>query len=183
MFKVLNNSLTEIIMVYKMKSGKISAGGSLICNNKEGIIGAVIKYKRKNCILTAYHVLKVGNCKLGDKISINGTQGHVTEILIDYDLAVIEIEGHEQDIEFSDIGMPEIGQAYALKGDCKNPCNILTTGKTYHYLSFPFKTLPLPGDSGSPIIQNQKVVGILASVFHTNANAIAISLELFLKKS
>ncbi|MGZ7118033.1 MAG: hypothetical protein ACXVHS_11430, partial [Methanobacterium sp.] len=43
-----------------------------------------------------------------------------------------------------------------------------------------FKTLPLPGDSGSPIIQNGKVVGILASVFYTNANAIAISLDQFI---
>jgi hypothetical protein len=164
-----------------MKSHKLSAGGKLICNDKEGIIGAVIKYNGKNCVLTAYHVLKVGNCGLGDKVRFNGTEGHVIEILIDYDLAIIEIVNFEPNIEFSEIGNPEIGPAYALKGDFKNPCNVMTVGKTYHYLSFPFETLPLPGDSGSPIIQNMKVVGILASVFHTNANGIAISLELFLK--
>lgn len=160
-----------------MKSEKISAGGTLICNDKEGIIGAVIKYKGKTCVLTAYHILKVGNCKLGDKINFNGTDGFVLEILIDRDLAVIELNDSKKNIEFSDIGKPEIGQAYALKGDFKNPCNVMTIGKTYHYLSFPFKTLPLPGDSGSPIIQNGKVIGILASVFHTNANGIAISLD------
>lgn len=160
-----------------MKSEKISAGGTLICNDKEGIIGAVIKYKGKTCVLTAYHILKVGNCKLNDKISFNGADGFVLEILIDHDLAVIEINDSKKNIEFSDIGKPEIGPAYALKGDFKNPCNVMTIGKTYHYLSFPFKTLPLPGDSGSPIIQNDKVVGILASVFHTNANGIAISLD------
>jgi hypothetical protein len=160
-----------------MKSGKLYAGGTLICNDKEGIIGAVIKYKEKNCVLTAYHILKVGNCELGDKISFNGTNGRVIEILIDHDLAIIEIITSKSDFEFSDIGTPEIGPAYALKGSFKNSCNIMTVGKTYHYLSFPFKTLPLPGDSGSPIIQNGKVVGILASVFHTNANGIAISLD------
>ena len=57
----------------------------------------------------------------------------------------------------------------------------MTLGKTYHYLSFSFQTLPLPGDSGSPIIQNGKVVGILASIFYNNATGIAISLEIFQK--
>lgn len=162
-----------------MKTQKVAAGGTLICNNKTGIIGAVLKYKNKNCILTAYHILRVGNCNLGDNIRINKFNGKITRILIDYDLAVAEIYAPESELEFSNIGKPEIGPAYALKGEFKNPCNIMTIGKTYHYLSFSFKTLPLPGDSGSPIIQNGKVVGILASIFYTNANGIAISLRLF----
>ena len=160
-----------------MKSGKLSAGGTLICNDKQGIIGAIIKYNRKNCVLTAYHVLKVGSCGLGDKVSFDNINGIVIEILMNYDLAVIEIMTSEPNFEFSEIGTPEIGQAYAIKGSFKNPCNIMTIGKTYHYISFSFSTLPLPGDSGSPIIQNGKVVGILASVFYTNANGIAISLD------
>ncbi len=164
-----------------MKTQKIAAGGTLICNDKTGIVGAVLKYKGKNSILTAYHILKVGNCNLGDNIRINEFNGIITQILIDYDLAVAEIYAPESALEFSDIGKPEIGQAYALKGRFKNPCNVMTTGKTYHYLSFSFKTLPLPGDSGSPIIQDGKVVGILASIFYTNANGIAISLEQFRK--
>jgi len=164
-----------------MNSHKLSAGGKLVCNNKNGIIGAVIKYNGKNCVLTAYHILKVGNCGLGDAVFFEGAEGIEIEILINYDLAIVEIIDSERDIKFSEIGNPRIGQAYALKGDFKNPCRVITVGKTYHYLSFSFKTLPLPGDSGSPIIQNGKVVGILASIFYTNANGIAISLEYFLK--
>ena len=163
-----------------MNSEKLSAGGRLVCNNKEGIIGAVIQYKEKNCILTAYHILKVGKCKKGDKVQVGRYEGHLIEILIDFDLAVVEVYAPQSVLEFSHISRPEIGQAYALKGNIKNPCNVLTIGKTYHYLSFSFITLPLPGDSGSPIIQNGKVVGILASVFYTNANAIAISLNQFI---
>jgi len=93
---------------------------------------------------------------------------------------VIEIHASEHVLEFSKMGNPEIGPAYTLKGNFKNPCNIMTIGKTYHYLSFSFRTLPLPGDSGSPVIQNGKVVGILSSVFHTNANGIAVSLKQFI---
>ena len=162
-----------------MKTQKVRAGGILICKDKAGVIGAVIKYNNRNYILTAYHVLRVGNCNLGDALKINEFKGKVTEILINYDLAVAEIYAPESELEFSDIGEPEIGPAYALNGEFKNPCNIMTIGKTYHYLSFSFRKLPLPGDSGSPIIQNEKVVGILASVFYNNATGIAISLEIF----
>ena len=162
-----------------MKTQKVRAGGTLTCKDKAGVIGAVIKYNNRNYILTAYHVLRVGNCNLGDALKINEFKGKVTEILINYDLAVSEIYAPESELEFSDIGEPEIGPAYAFNGEFKNPCNIMTIGKTYHYLSFSFKKLPLPGDSGSPIIQNEKVVGILASIFYSNATGIAISLEIF----
>jgi len=162
-----------------MKTKKVAAGGTLTCNDKTGIIGAVIKYRDKNCILTAYHVLKVGNCNLRDNLWINEFKCKIIQILIDYDLAIAEIYAPEHALEFSNMGKPEIGPAYALKGEFKNPCNIMTIGKTYHYLSFSFRTLPLPGDSGSPIIQNGKVVGILASIFYTNANGIAVSIENF----
>lgn len=162
-----------------MKTQKVRAGGTLICNDKTGVIGAVIKYNNKNCILTAYHVLRVGNCNLGNTIHVNKFRGKVTQILLNYDLAIAEIYAPESALEFSDMGEPNIGPAYALNGEFKNPCNIMTLGKTYHYLSFSFQTLPLPGDSGSPIIQDGKVVGILASIFYNNATGIAISLEIF----
>ena len=161
-----------------MKVQKIVAGETLICNDKTGVVGAVIKYKGRNCILTSYHVLRAGNCSLGDNLRINGFKSKVSAILINYDLAVAEIYAPESVLEFSYMAEPEIGPAYALKGEFKNPCNIMTIGKTYHYLSFSFQTLPLPGDSGSPIIQNGKVVGILASIFYNNATGIAISLEI-----
>ncbi len=161
-----------------MKTQKVRAGETLVCNAKEGVTGAVVKYKNKNCILTTFHVLRAGNCSLGDILKVNGFKAEVIEILFNYDIAVAEIYAPDSSLYFSDIDKPEIGPAYALKGKFKNPCSVMTTGKTYNYLSFSFQSIPLPGDSGSPIIQNGKVVGILASVFYTNANGIAVSLEI-----
>lgn len=162
-----------------MELPKIVVGGTVKCNRKEGVIGAVIKYKGKNCILTVYHLIKVGKCKLGDILRTSEFKGRIIEILWDYDLVIAEIYAPTQLFEFSNIGKPEIGPAYALKGEFKNSCNIMTTGKIYHYLSFAPRSIPTPGDSGSPIIQNGKVVGILASIFYNNATGIAVSLELF----
>ncbi len=162
-----------------MEKVKIAAGGKIQCNKKDGVIGAVIKHNNKNCILTAYHILKAGKCTLNDTVQLNSHTGRITEILLDNDLAIIEIIAPESEIKFSLISKPEIGPAYSLNKDKRINCRIMTTGKTFHYLSFPFNPLPLPGDSGSPIIQNEKVVGILASIFYNNATAIALSIDQF----
>lgn len=162
-----------------MSPNMISAGGIVKCRKKEAVIGAVVKYNDKNCVLTVSHLLKVGKCGLYDTVEVAGWPGVVVEIIPDLDIAIIEVKATESQFEFSNIKKPKIGSAYALNGSKKNPCQVMTVGKTYHYLSFPFITIPLPGDSGSPIIQDGNVVGILASVFHTNANGIAVSLEPF----
>jgi len=163
-----------------MEYAKIAVGGTVKCNEKEGVIGAVIKYKGKKCILTVYHLIKVGNCGLGDILKVGKFKGHIIEIILEYDLVIAEIYAPSPCFEFSKLDRPEIGPAYALKGGFKNHCNIMTTGKIYHYLSFAPRFIPLPGDSGSPIIQKGHVVGILASIFYNNATGIAVSLESFL---
>ena len=140
---------------------------------------AVILYNNQYCVLTAYHILKVGKCDLGSTVYLNNHLGEVVKIIWDHDLAVIEINSTEDEIELSKISKPVIGSAYSLNGDKRIKCNIMTTGETYHYLSFPMGNLPLPGDSGSPIIQDNKVVGILASIFYNNATGIAVSIEMF----
>lgn len=163
----------------KNESIKLAAGERFRCKKKKGIIGAVIRYGHYNYVLTAYHILKVGKCAVGDLIQFKGYIGRVSEIMWDNDLALVHLNAPESAIEFSKIGIPEIGPALAYNIDKEIPCNIMTVGKTYHYLSFPFSNLPLPGDSGSPIIQEGNVVGILASIFYNNAAGIAVSVEKF----
>jgi hypothetical protein len=155
----------------------ITAGQDIYCHKKPGVIGAVVRYKDRNCILTVQHLLRVGGCAEGDPVTLNGHRGRVLEIWMDYDLAVIEIQATTTQFEFSSLGEPEIGPAYTLHGLDKNPCQIMTLGRTYHYLAFAHTALPLPGDSGSPVIQEEKVVGILLSVFYNNAAGLAASLQ------
>lgn len=148
-----------------MEYEKIAAGGIVKCNEKEGVIGAVIKYKGKKCILTVYHLIKVGNCDLGDIIKVWEFNGRIIEIIMEYDLFIAEIYAPSPCFEFSKLDKPEIGPAYALKGGFKNNCNIMTTGKIYHYLSFAPRFIPLHGDSGSPIIQKGMLLGFLLLFF------------------
>lgn len=155
----------------------IAAGGKLICHNREGVIGAIIRYNNINCALTAYHILKAGKCGLRDKILFNGFSGRVMEVREEADLVIISINAKDEFIELSNIAKPRIGPAYSLNGSKRIECRVMTVGLTYHYLAFPMGNLPLPGDSGSPIIQRGKVVGILASIFFNNATGIALSID------
>jgi hypothetical protein len=155
----------------------IRAGQDVYCHGKQGVIGAVIKYRDKNCVLTVQHLLRVGGCDVGDEVTLNGSQGQVKEIWMDYDLVVIEVRVPSSHLDFSSLGEARIGSAYTLHDDEKNYCRIMTLGKTYHYLAFAHTSLPLPGDSGSPVIQEDKVVGILLSVFYNNAAGLAASLQ------
>ena len=162
---------------------RIAAGGKIVCNNKDGVIGAVIKYHHQACVLTAYHILKVGKCHINSRVHLNSYEGRVIEIIWDHDLAVIALNIPEDRIIYSEIDEPVIGPAYSLNGNNHINCNVMTIGKTYHYLSFPMGNLPLPGDSGSPIIQEDQVVGILASIFYNNATGIAVSVDMFKKST
>lgn len=155
----------------------ITAGQDIHCHEKLGVIGAVVRYMDRNCVLTVQHLLKVGGCVEGDRVTLNGYEGRVLEVWMDYDLAVIEVQASSSQMDFSLLGDPEIGPAYTLHGEERNPCQIMTRGKTYHYLAFAHTRLPLPGDSGSPVIQGDKVVGILLSVFYNNAAGLAASLQ------
>jgi hypothetical protein len=155
----------------------ITAGQDIYCHEKTGVIGAVVRYKDSYCVLTVQHLLKAGGCVQGDQVALNGYEGRVLEVWMDYDLAVIEVQASSSQMKFSLLGIPEIGPAYTLHGEDRNPCQIMTLGKTYHYLAFAHTRLPLPGDSGSPVIQEGKVVGILLSVFYNNAAGLAASLQ------
>ncbi|BDH79979.1 MAG TPA: hypothetical protein GXX31_03680 [Methanothermobacter sp.] len=158
----------------------IGPGSRIRCNEKEAVVGAIIPAGGNFKVITVQHLLKVGGCHIGDPVYIGKFKGIITRILYDLDLAIADFKLPSSIVKLVEIGSPRLGPAYSLNKGEKNYCTILSVGRTYHYLAFAHRRLPLPGDSGSPIIQDGKVVGILSSVFFNSATAIASSLERFL---
>ncbi|MGB4362739.1 MAG: hypothetical protein WBI71_02690 [Methanothermobacter tenebrarum] len=158
----------------------IGPGSRIRCNKKEAVVGAVIPADGHFKVITVQHLLKVGGCHIRDPVYIEKFKGIVTRILYDLDLAIADFRLPSSLVNIVEIGSPRLGPAYSLNEGEKNYCTILSVGRTYHYLAFAHRRLPLPGDSGSPIIQDGKIVGILSSVFFNSATAIASSLERFL---
>ncbi len=158
----------------------VGPGSRIRCNKKEAVVGAVIPADEHFKFITVQHLLKVGGCRLGDSVYIGKFKGIITRILYELDLAIADFRLPSSLVNVVEIGSPKLGPAYSLREGEKNYCTILSVGRTYHYLAFAHRRLPLPGDSGSPIIQDGKIVGILSSVFFNSATAIASSLERFL---
>ncbi|MBC7100904.1 MAG: hypothetical protein H5T40_04670 [Methanobacteriales archaeon] len=158
----------------------IEPGSRIRCNKKEAVVGAIIPENGNFNVITVQHLLKVGGCNLGDPVYIGKFKGTITRILYDLDLAMATFKVPSSLVNLIEIGSPRLGPAYSLKEGKKNHCTVLSLGRTYHYLAFAHRSLPLPGDSGSPIIQDGKIVGVLCSVFFNSATAIASSLERFL---
>ena len=57
-------------------------------------------------------------------------------------------------------------------------CRISDTSWSVSYVVLPLGNLPGPGDSGSPLVQDGKVVGLLLSLNMHTCKGIAISAEM-----
>jgi hypothetical protein len=54
-------------------------------------------------------------------------------------------------------------------------CRVIRAGASLLTLQFPCSDMPQPGDSGSPIVQDGMVVGLLSSVMFGNCTGTVVS--------
>lgn len=152
--------------------------GCLVKNKAiRGTIGAVIPYRKRVCAITAGHVVRYGNGAVGTKVAVGGYDSVVVNLLNDYDLALIDIPAEHS--RLSAIGHAYFGAAELVAYDRRIECRVIDTGRTLNRLAFPCANMPLPGDSGAPIVQEGKVIGLLSSVLFNNCTGLGISSEVF----
>ena len=149
----------------------IKSGGSFFYNGNRCTTGAVISLKGLPYMVTVSHIFR-GE---GDNLTINGTKLAVTSILKDYDLALIKLPPGSL-IEITEFGSPTVlEQAELINETHAIRCRVVNVGASLVYLSFPRFDMPEPGDSGSPILQKGKVIGLMSSVTLNNCMGTAIS--------
>ncbi len=93
----------------------------------------------------------------------------------DADLAFFPILGPCQPTE---LGKPQLGDAELRNSRHRIRCRISDTSWSIAYVVLPPGNLPGPGDSGSPLVQDGKVVGLLLSLNMHTCRGIAISAEM-----
>lgn len=149
----------------------IKAGGSFFHNGNRCTVGAVIPLKGLPYMVTVSHLFR-GE---GDSLIIDGTKLAVTKILKDHDLALIKLPPDSQ-IEITELGSPAVlEQAELINEIHAIRCRVVNVGASLVYLSFRRFDMPEPGDSGSPILQAGKVIGLISSVTLNNCTGTAIS--------
>lgn len=138
---------------------------------KRCIVGAVILLKELPYMVTVSHLFK-GE---GDSLIVDGMRLTVTRILKNYDLALIKLPP-ECIVKITDLGSAaELEEAFLVNDTHVIRCRVINAGASLLYLGFRCLDMPEPGDSGSPILQAGKVIGIISSVMLDNCMGIAIS--------
>lgn len=149
----------------------IKSGGSFLYNGKRCTIGAVISFKGLPYMVTVSHIFR-GE---GDHLIIDGMKLVVTKILKDYDLALIELPPNSV-TEITEFGSAAVLEEAFLVNDIHVVrLRVVNVGVSLLFLSFQLSNMPEPGDSGSPILQAGKVIGLMSSITMNNCTGIAIS--------
>lgn len=149
----------------------IKAGSSFFYMKKRCIVGAVILLKELPYMVTVSHLFK-GE---GDSLIVDGMRPTVTRILKNYDLALIKLPP-ECIVKITELGSAaELEEAFLVNNIHVIRCRVINAGASRLYLGFRCLDMPESGDSGSPILQAGKVIGIISSVMLDNCMGIAIS--------
>lgn len=83
-------------------------------------------------------------------------------------------------VEITEFGVPAVlEQAELINETHVIRCRIVNSGASLVYLSFPPLNMPEPRDSGSPILQGGKVIGLMSLVTLNNCMGTAISSNIF----
>lgn len=151
----------------------IKSGGSFLFRGNRCVIGAILSIKGLPYIATASHIFH----EPGGRVQVNGTEGIVKRFLEDFDIALIELPS-SCTVQITELGRAAVMEDALLINELHSiPCRVIRAGTSLLYLLFPCFDMPQPGDSGSPINQEGKVIGILSTVTLGNCTGTAVSSE------
>lgn len=151
----------------------IKSGGLFLFKGARCVIGAVIPINGTPYIAAASHIFHEAG--IGSRVQMDGIEGTVKKFLEDFDVALIEFPFNCK-AEITRLGSAIVLEEACLTNESHNiPCRVIRAGISLLSLQFPCFDMPQPGDSGSPIVQEGKVVGILSSVMLSNCTGTAIS--------
>ncbi len=160
----------------------IKSGGSFFFKGIRCVIGAVILIKGRRYVACASHIFYGKGA--GNRVQFNGgTEGTVSRFLEGFDIALIELP-HDCSIEVTQFGSAALMEDAMLFNERHSiPCRVIRAGASLLYLQFPCSDMPQPGDSGSPIWQEKRVIGILSSIMLSNCTGTAVSSEVLQRLS
>jgi hypothetical protein len=153
----------------------IKSGGLFLFKGARCVIGAVIPINGTPYIATASHIFHKTGAR--SRVQADGIEGTVKRFLEDFDVALIELPTGCK-AEMTGLGSAIVlEEAHLMNETHSIPCRVIRAGMSLLSLQFPCFDMPQPGDSGSPIVQKGKVVGILSSVMLGNCTGTAVSSE------
>lgn len=149
----------------------IKSGDQFITGRSGGVVGAVVPWLGAFAGVAPAHIFYAAGTR---ELRVGNQACKVAYIPGDADLAFFPILGACQPTE---LGKPRLGDAELKNAAHSMRCRISDTSWSIVYVVLPPGDLPGPGDSGSPLVQDGKVVGLLLSLNMHTWKGIAISSE------
>lgn len=112
----------------------------------------------------------------GDRLTVDGMSLSVTRILKGYDIALIKLPLNTV-VEITEFGSPAELELAVLINDTRtiNYCRVANSGASLLFLGFQCHDMPEPEDSGTPVLQEGKVIGMMTSTTLDTCMGIAVS--------
>jgi len=151
----------------------IKSGDSFFYKGTRYVIGTILSIGGRHYIAAAAHIFH----ETGNSVQVNGTEGIVKRFLDDFDIALIELNSG-CNAQITELGSAAVMEDAMMSNEKSNiPCRVIQGGTSLLSLLFRCFDMPQPGDSGSPIVQKGKVIGLLSSVALGNCTGTAVSSE------
>ncbi len=155
----------------------IKAGDFFLSGKTGGVIGAIVPWRGTYAGVAPAHVFNYSGT---NSLRVGNQSCKVAYVPNDADLAFFPILGTCYP---TDLGHPHLGDVKLENAARKMQCRISDVSWSIAYVVLPLGNLPGPGDSGTPLVQDGKVVGMLLSFNMHTFKGIAISSELIKRES
>ena len=150
----------------------IKSGDFFVSGRTGGVIGAIVPWRGAYAGVAPAHIFHYSGT---DHLRVGDQNCRTAFIPGDADLAFFPITAACEPTELS---KPHLGEVSLENVARKRICRISDVSWSIAYVVLPPGDLPGPGDSGTPLIQNGKVVGMLLSFNMHTCKGIAISAEM-----
>lgn len=150
----------------------IKSGDFFLSGKTGGVMGAVIPWRGAFAGVAPAHIFHYSGT---DALRIGNQGSRVAFIPGDADLAFFPILAACKPTE---LAKPRLGEAVLENAARKKIVRISDTSWSIIYVVLPPGDLPGPGDSGTPVLQDGNVVGMLLSLNMHTCKGIAISAEM-----
>lgn len=154
----------------------VQSGDQFIADRSGGVVGAVVPWRGAFAGVAPAHIFRTAGTR---NLRVGGLACKVAYIPSDADLAFFPIQGACRQ---TPLARPKLGEAELANSKNRTKCRISDTSWSIAYVVLPLGNLPGPGDSGSPLVQDGRVVGLLLSLNMHTCKGIAVSAEMIMRE-
>lgn len=151
----------------------LRAGDLFRAGRQGGVVGAFLRSKNRCIGVTAHHVIRLAGTK---DLYIGGVKGQVVADWRTFDLVYFKASGCEP----TPLGTARLGPARLASAMGAKDCSISDVGDLLSVV-IGHADMPGPGESGTPLYQDEKVVGILSSINLNSGKGTIISARVIKK--